>query len=205
MKRFYVAALTGRSGTGKSYAANYLRKKGVAVIDGDVVAREVTQPGERGLRAYVKVFGRDILRDDGTLDRRKLGDIAFADPKKKKLLDEAIHPIIIDRLLDYFEEMKEDGVPFCVVEAGALIESGLYAACDKIILITANEETAIARITARDGITRAQAETRLSAQIREEEVRELSDVIITNDGTLKAFERKLDILADQLNRWFLPE
>lgn len=205
MKHFHVAALTGRSGTGKSYASAYLSKHGVAIIDGDVVARKVVEPGSRCLKALVREFSPDILYKDGSLDRRKLADIAFSDRRKKERLDAIIHPYIIERLLDDFDDMKKNGVPYCVVEAGALIESGLYAICDKIIMITADEEISIARIVERDGITQQQAQTRLSAQMKEEEVRDLCDIIITNNGTLEEFEEKLDVLAQQLDSWFLKK
>lgn len=197
--------MTGRSGTGKSYAAGYLHKLGIAVIDGDAVAREVVEPGQAALTALEKAFGPDIIQIDGTLDRRRLADIAFADPDQKRLLDKTIHPFIIDRLLQMFDDMKNEGIPYCIVEAGALVESGLYAVCDRIILITADEQTAIDRIMRRDGITHEQARTRLAAQMSEAEVREICDVMLSNDGTLREFEDKLDVLARQLDSWFQSE
>lgn len=194
--------MTGRSGTGKSYASDFLRNKGVAVIDGDTVAREVVEPGSRCLQELVKAFTPAILYKDGTLNRRKLADLAFSDPKKKERLDEITHPHIIEYMLEDFDELKAAGHRYCVVEAGALVESGLYAICDRTIMITADEETSIARIMARDGISRQQAETRLAAQMRVDEVQALCDVIITNDGTLAEFDDKLETLAKQLDCWF---
>ena len=94
MSGFFVAALTGRSGAGKSLASVFLAEHGVPVLDGDKVARQVVEPGEPCLRELAEVFGRDILFEDGTLNRRKLGSICFADPEKKKTLNAITHPLI---------------------------------------------------------------------------------------------------------------
>lgn len=203
MSRFYVAALTGRSGSGKSYASDYLAARGVPMLDGDDVAREVVQKGERTLRELVKEFGEDILLPDGALNRRRLADICFADPKKQEVLNSITHPAIIRRLTARFDELKEAGKGYCVVEAPALIESGLYAVCDRIIMICAPFETEIERITERDGITREQAEARLNAQADPETVRPLCDVVIDNDGSLIDFDKKLAELKDKLDEWFI--
>ncbi len=202
MNRFYVAALTGRSGSGKSYASEYLRARGIPTVDGDLVAREVTRPGEKCLKLLVKAFGEEILQEDGTLNRRLLGDICFADPTKKEKLDEITHPCIIERMVEDFEQLHAAGHRYCLVEAAAVIESGLYAVCDKLIMITSGRETQIERIIRRDNLTREQAETRIDAQIKESELRELCDVVIENDGTLAEFDEKLADLARLLEEWF---
>ncbi len=202
MKRFYVAALTGRSGSGKSYASEYLRTKGIPTVDGDLVAREVVKPGEKCLRELVRAFGEEILFPDGTLNRRMLGDLCFSDPKKKEKLDEITHPCIIERMLELFEQLRKQGYRYSLVEAAAVIESGLYAVCDKLIMITSDRESQIARIMRRDQLSREQAQTRIDAQIREDELRRLCDVVIVNDGSIEDFNKKLDSLAVQLEEWF---
>ena len=202
MKRFYVAALTGRSGSGKSYASEYLAEKGTLTIDSDVLAREVVEKGSKCLDELVEEFSSEILKADSTLDRKKLADICFANERKKSKLDRIIHPYIIERLLSCFDELKENGARYCVVEAGALVESGLYAVCDRIVMITADEDKQIERIMLRDGITLQQAQTRLEAQLHAAELKDLCDMIITNNGTLEEFDIKLDSLAGQLNLWF---
>ncbi|MEG0750610.1 MAG: dephospho-CoA kinase [Oscillospiraceae bacterium] len=203
MRKFYVAALTGRSGSGKSYASGYLRAKGIPVIDGDAVAREVVRTGSGTLKELVRAFGSGILKDNGSLNRRALADMCFADEKKKKKLNSITHPAIIEKLTEDFERLSSEGHRYCLVEAAALVESGLYAVCDRTIMITSNEKLEIARIVSRDGITAAQAKTRLDAQLRPDEVRALCDVELTNDGDLSQFDKKLDVLAEQLNEWFL--
>lgn len=202
MKKFFVAALTGRSGSGKSYASEYLAKKGVAIIDGDVIAREVVEKGSRCLYELVRAFSPDILNEDATLNRKKLGSICFSDRDKKRKLDRIVHPYIIERLLDGFDENKRKGYGYCIVEASALVESGLYAICDKTIMITSDEEMQIERIVKRDGITEQEAKMRLQAQLSVDEVKGLCDAVITNVGSLEEFDAKLDILAEQLEVWF---
>lgn len=202
MKRFYVAALTGRSGSGKSYASVVLAGLGVPVVDGDVLSREVTGKGSRCLAKLVRAFSPEILNEDGTLNRRRLADICFADPAQKRRLENITHPYIIERLLHYYDAIKAKGERVCLVEAAALIESGLYANCDKIILITADEQLQIERIMRRDNLTEHQAKSRLEAQMPVDDVKDLCDVIITNNGTLAEFEIKLKELAKNLNDWF---
>lgn len=202
MSRFYVAALTGRSGTGKSYAGEFLRARGVPVIDGDAVAREVVQPGTRCLHELAKEFGRDIVRADGSLDRHKLADLCFSDPKKKEKLDDITHPFIIERMTGMFDELKAAGHRYCIVEAPAVIESGLYLVCDRLILITADEALQVQRIVERDGLSEAQARTRLAAQKSEDELRRLSDLVIDNSGTRAQFDEQLTGLVHRLGEWF---
>lgn len=202
MSKFYVVALTGRSGTGKSFASEYLAKLGVPVIDGDDVAREVVEKGMPCLDTLVKEFSPSILKEDGTLNRRGLADICFPDPKKKRRLDEITHPYIIKRMVEYFDVLHESGEKYCVVEAAALIESGLYAVCDKTIMVTADEDKIIKRIMKRDGITMQQAKHRIDGQMNEDAVKQVSEIIVTNNATKEEFCAKLKQVKNQLDIWF---
>lgn len=202
MKRFYVAALTGRSGSGKSYASEFLAGLGVPVADGDLLARQVTQKGSRCLDELVGAFSPEILNQDGTLNRRRLADICFADPSKKQRLDAITHPRIMELLQQCFDDFQARGEKYCLVEAAALVESGLHKICDKIILITADEARQVERITHRDNLTEQQAKNRLAAQMSVDEIIKLCDVVITNNSTLEEFQAKLKQLERDLNRWF---
>ena len=202
MKLFYVAALTGRSGSGKSYASKLLTNMGVAVIDGDAVAREIVNPGSPTLERLIREFGQSILLENGTLNRRKLGDMCFADQRKKSRLDAITHPAIIECITQKFDELKCAGNPYCVVEAPALIESGLYSICDRCIMIEADEECEINRLIERDNLTREQAIRRLHAQTSPDDIRPLCDLVIENNGTVEEFERSVVALKLQLDIWF---
>ncbi len=202
MSRFYVVALTGQSGTGKSYASSYIAKNGIPIIDGDVVAREVVERGSECLLRLVEEFSAEILNPDETLNRKKLAEICFSDPQKKITLDNITHPFIINEILKRFEALKQQGYRYCVVEAAALIESGLYANCDKIVLITADKEKKIERIMKRDNITYDHANARISAQLDESVVQKLSDIVLENNGTRHEFDQKLDALIQEIDKWF---
>lgn len=202
MNKFYVAALAGRSGSGKSFASDYLEAAGVPVVDGDDVARDVVRPGRPCLEQLVRTFSKSILNEDGTLNRRLLGSICFADPEKKKKLDEITHPYIIDRMTELFEDLHARGYRYCLVEAPALVESGLYAVCDRTILITADEDRILRRIIERDGLTEEQARNRIRGQVPDSEIAKLCDAVIENNGTTQEFCRKLDDLKAQLDQWF---
>ncbi len=202
MNTFYVAALTGQSGTGKSYASRYLAQNGIAIIDGDIVAREVVTPNSDCLLRLIEEFSVEILNPDGTLNRRHLAKICFSDPEKKILLDTITHPFIIKEIIKKFDVLQQEGHRFCVIEAAALIESGLYTSCDKIIMIKAEREQKISRIMERDSITREQAETRISAQLDEDLIEKLSHEVIENNGDRQQFNQQLDGLIVKLNKWF---
>jgi len=202
MSRFYVAAITGRSGSGKSYASEYLANAGVPVIDGDVVARQVVQKGSRCLQELTKAFGKEILQEDGSLNRQLLAEICFSNPDDRDRLNRITHPHIIKVITKEFDNLREQGKGYCVVEAAALVESGLYSICDKVIMITSLEQLQIQRIMKRDSITEQQARTRLSSQLASDEVKNICDMIISNNGTLEEFNSKLDMLAKQLDTWF---
>ncbi len=202
MRRFYVVALAGGSGSGKSYIGKRLAEQGISVIDSDKTARDAVKKGSRCLKALVREFSDIILLEDGSLNRKKLGEICFADEKLKNRLNEITHPYIIDLLTTEFENLHRLGEHFCVVEIPALIESGLYAVCDKIVLVTAPFETKVERITVRDGLSREQAVQRLISQVPDREIAPLCDLVIENDGTLCSLDKKIDALSDTIKVWF---
>jgi len=202
VREFHVVALAGKSGSGKSLAADYLASKGVPVIDGDMVARDVVAPGSDCLRLLAEEFGTEILLEDGSLDRRKLGELCFSNSSRKERLDAIIHPFILSDMKRSFEELGNKGFKYCVVQAPALIESGFQSLSDRIVLITAEREKQIERITARDGIEEKAAGMRLDAQICEQRLRELADVEIENNGTKEEFLSRLNSLRSLFSEWF---
>lgn len=202
MKRPFVAALTGGSGAGKSLAAGYLSSKGVPVIDGDDIARKVVVPGSRCLSLLVDEFSSDILFEDGSLNRKKLGAMCFSDSGKRERLNAIIHPFIIEDLKESVEALHGEGFRYCVVQAPALLESGLHTFCDRVILITAGQNLQIARISKRDGISEEDAKARLDAQAGDERLREIADVEIVNDGSKAEFLAKTEELLQLFSEWF---
>lgn len=202
MKIKGLVALTGASGSGKSAASGYLRELGINVIDGDIVARRVQRKGSPCLAALVDVFSENILTEDGELNRKKLGSIVFSDRNKLELLNKIVHPFVVEAIVSDAKECLSGGDRFCIVEAPTLIESGLIDYCDKVICIEAGREKSIERIKARDGLSAQDASNRLSSQLPSEAYRAVSDIVISNDGTLADLFTKIDETVRAINAWY---
>jgi dephospho-CoA kinase len=175
-------ALTGGIATGKTYVATRLREAGVPVIDADALAREVVAPGTPGLAAIVERFGDDILTSEGTLDRARLGEIVFRDDTARKHLEAIVHPAVRQRIDDFFGRLAAS-TPFAVADIPLLFETGRPQEFDKVIVVAAEPETQIARIMARDHLSREQAERRLAAQLPIASKLDKADYVIHTDGT----------------------
>jgi len=205
VRSFGIVALTGRSGTGKSFACDFLRSKGVPVVIGDVVAREVVEKGSTCLRELVEYFSDLILNNDGTLNRHALADIAFSSEQGTIKLNAITHPYILKRMDEFFDCCQKKGYPYCIVEAAALVESGLIGKCDKIVVIKSDKSIQLDRIKQRDGIDDSQANTRLDAQHSQNEYDRIADIIIENNGTKEEFCVQLEKLFIELNNLYCKE
>ncbi|MCM1544330.1 MAG: dephospho-CoA kinase [Ruminococcus sp.] len=175
-----VFGLTGKTGAGKSTAAKILEEKGFLIIDGDKIARQVTEKGSPILAELANCFGSDILLSDGTLDRKKLASRAFANEESTNALNNITHSEI-DRI---FKEKialgKRSGFEKCIIDAAALLESPSKALCEKIIVVTAPPKIRLERILSRDKIPPEQAMLRINAQKQDEYYLESADIIIRN-------------------------
>jgi dephospho-CoA kinase len=155
--------LTGPIGCGKSTVAGWLAELGAAVIDADVVAREVTGPYSPATIAIGQAFGEDLIRSDGALDRAALGRIVFGDPAALARLEAIVHPAVRTVILARLAGAEERGAPAVVVEAIKLVEGGLAALCDEVWLVTCDVDQQLARLLGR-GADRGDAEARIAAQ-----------------------------------------
>ena len=189
--------LTGSIGVGKSFVASVLAELGCHVLDADDVAREVVATGSAGLRDVVAEFGDQILRNDGTLDRSKLGTLVFENAEKRAVLNSILHPYIIalqDRRLRELEATDPQGIG--VVDAALMIESGGYKRFDKLIVVYCRPEVQIQRVMARNKLSREDAERRISAQMSQEEKQKFADYLIdTSDGFDAARKRTEEVYA----------
>ena len=156
--------LTGKTGAGKSTVAALLREKGWYVIDGDLLARKVTEPGSPVLDQLAAAFGGDLLREDGTLDRRALVRRLHEVPDGVETLNAITHPAIDALVQRELEAAEREGYDRCVFDAAALLESPSRGRCDKIIVVTAPEDVRLQRILQRDGLSEAQARDRMRMQ-----------------------------------------
>ena len=156
--------LTGKTGAGKSTVAALLRSRGWYVIDGDLLAREIVEPGSPVLLQLCEAFGGDLLREDGTLDRRALVRRLHEVPDGVETLNAITHPAIDALVQRELEAAERAGYDRCVFDAAALFESPSRGRCDKIIVVTAPEDVRLQRILQRDGLSEAQARDRMRMQ-----------------------------------------
>ncbi len=194
-----VIGLTGGIASGKSLVSSFLRELGAVVIDADLIAREVVAPGQPALAMIVEAFGPGILRPDGSLDRKALGALVFADPDLRKKLEEITHPFIIARIKEELARLAEscpDGV--VVLDAPLLFEAGLEGLVDEVWVVYVDAATQLARLMSRDGLTRAEAEQRLAAQIPLAEKARRADRVIDNSGTPEATRAQVNRLWREL-------
>jgi dephospho-CoA kinase len=190
-----VFGLTGNIGSGKSTVAAMLREAGIPVLDADRISKEVTAPGGRAYAAVVEAFGRGIVRNDGSIDRKRLGEIVFADPHLRARLEAITHPAILEAMKEAIAGIEREGHRAAVVEATLIHESGRKGLCEAVISVTCDRETAISRLAARDGMSRSQAEARLRAQMDAERKADASDYVIGNSGSLDETRGQVERLA----------
>jgi len=184
-KQSYVIGVTGNTGAGKSTAANALRKVGVRVIDADIIARELQQPGQSALREITEIFGADMLQQDGTLDRKKLGALVFSDPTSLKKLDSIMWPRILKEIQQQIILSQED----VVIDAPLLYETGMQVLCHETWLVVAPEMLRCQRIMRRDNITLEQAQARMKSQLPQDYKRSLATHILDGGKTPEELEQ----------------
>jgi len=187
--RFLLVGLTGGIATGKSTVCAIFTGLGCVLIDADVLAREVVEPGQPAHRAIVEEFGLGVLQPDGALDRKKLGAIVFADPARRKRLEAITHPAIRERFSRRLAELvAQDFAGIVIFDAAVMIESGNYKNMDRLVVVVTDEATQIARLIARDGCTREDALARIRSQMPLSEKARLADHVIDNSGDRAATE-----------------
>ena len=181
-----VYGLTGGTGSGKTTVANFLTEMGYTVIDADVIARSLTDPGSEVLRLLAETFGKEILAEDGSLIRKRLGDIVFNNKEKLQQLNDIMGPSMDKAFLKALNDAVLER-PYSKVffDAPTLYESGREYMVDKVWVVAAGLETRIRRIMDRDGLSREQVLARMANQLPEEEKIRRADVVIYNDGTLE--------------------
>jgi len=176
--------LTGSIGVGKSFVTSIFAELGCHVLDADQTAREVVMPGAPGLNAITTEFGEEILNADGTLNRKQLGAVVFADETRRQRLNHILHPFIIarqDEIMRAWEREDPNGIG--LIDAALMIESGGYQRFDKLIVVHCRPEVQLERLMLRDKLSREEAQRRIDSQMSQEEKQKFADYLIdTSDG-----------------------
>lgn len=183
--------LTGGIASGKSLVAAELAARGAIIIDADVLAREVVEPGTPGLAAIIERFGPQVLTD-GRLDRAHLAEIVFADPAARRDLERIVHPVVRARAAELERAAGSAAVVVHVIPL--LVETGQQGDFDLVVTIDVDHETQIQRMMARNGSIRAAAESRIAAQAAREDRRAAADVVLDNSGDVAQLKDQIDAL-----------
>ncbi|HOO70252.1 MAG TPA: dephospho-CoA kinase [Spirochaetota bacterium] len=191
--------VTGIFASGKGTVCELFRQMGAEVIDTDILAREITEPGHEALKKIIDVFGKKYLNRDGTLDRRRFARDVFSNSESTDLLNSITHPIILDLMLS-----RSSGPGTYMVNTPLLFESGFDKSMEKNIVVVARVDQAVERGKKRDGISGDEIKQRLNHQLSLNEKIKLADYVIDNSGTLENTRRQVieiwNILKDMNNR-----
>ncbi|MBI5750386.1 MAG: dephospho-CoA kinase [Nitrospinae bacterium] len=186
-----LVGLTGGIATGKSLVSEILRGLGAYLIDADKIAREVVEPEKPAWLEIVEFFGKDIIKKDKTINRKRLGEIIFNDPLKKRKLEEIVHPKVIEeenRMVKEYLKIKPDGI--VIIDAALLIEAGSHKRVDKLIIVYADKETQVKRLLERDGLSRTNAEKRIASQMPLDKKVKMADFVIDNSKGIEGTRRQ---------------
>ena len=201
MRSMLVFGLTGGIASGKSaVAARFRAHHRVPVIDADQLARDAVAVGSDGLAAVVAAFGRDVLQDDGALDRKKLAAIVFGNDERRRTLNGIVHPIVGRLSLEATEAYRAAGEALLCYEAPLLVENGMADAFRPLVVVSAPEELQVERAIRRDGATREDALARVRAQLPLAAKVAAADHVIENTGSLDDLHRRTDEVLAAIRR-----
>ena len=200
-----VIGLTGQSGAGKTTVCRVFEEKGFAIINADRIARQIMEKGTPCLEELTECFGKEILKEDGSLNRQMLADIVFSDKEKLKQLNAISYPYITSEILNKIKKLSEEKCKFVLLDAPTLFESRADDFCNLIISVTATEKNRTARIAERDGITAEQIKKRFSSQHTERFFVNHSDFIIKNNKSVEELIEKAKEVAEKIKEYYNAE
>ncbi|KAL5511604.1 CAB5 [Sanghuangporus vaninii] len=199
-----VVGLTGGIATGKSTVSSLLKAHTITVIDADVIARQVVQPGTKAHAEIVRYFGEEILLADGTLDRPKLGAVIFGDEGKRKQLNSIVHPAVRMEMVRQVIWAWMKGKRYCVIDVPLLIETGMHQWVGLTVVVSCPEEIQLSRLMQRDNIPEEAARARVKSQMPISVKADYADIVIDNTGSLDELRSRVDDLILRLHtktRW----
>ncbi len=199
--RCFLLGVTGGIASGKSVVSEMLSELGSPLIDFDLIARQVVEPGTPGLAKIVDYFGHQVLAEDGTLDRRKLSDIVFGDMEKRKKLESFTHPPIYEEFFKQANEIAaKDPKAIIQVAVPLLIELNLQYLFDKLLVIHVPDKVQIERLAERDGISREEAANILKAQLPIDEKLQFADFVVDNTKDLAYTRSQIEEIWERLQK-----
>jgi|TARA_B110001454_G_scaffold37672_2_gene37129 dephospho-CoA kinase len=186
-----IIGLTGGIGSGKTATSDAFKSLGIDIIDADMSSRRVVERGQPALEDIQDHFGSDILDSENNLDRAKLREIIFQDPKERVWLEELLHPKIAQHIKDQLESSKS---PYCVLVSPLLLETEQKSFCSSVLVVDVPEESQISRTSKRDGVSEEQVKSIIATQINREQRLKQADEIIINDGSIEELKEKILVL-----------
>lgn len=186
-----VIGLTGGIASGKSTVSNFFKEMDITVVDADIESRLAVMKGESAYFKIIEEFGRDILLEDGEIDRQKLGAIIFHHTEKRQILNEIVHPEVRKRMRDQVDQAIKNSEEVVVLDIPLLFESKLTYMVDKTLLVYVDDETQLKRLIERNNLSVEDAEARIRSQMPLSEKIKLADAVIDNNGSIEDTKKQL--------------
>ncbi|MDQ0858125.1 dephospho-CoA kinase [Bacillus sp. V2I10] len=191
--------LTGGIASGKSTVSNMFKDANIPVIDADVIAKQVVEAGEPAYHSVVETFGRSILKDDGAIDREKLGSIVFQNETERKKLNGIVHPAVRREMLKQKEDAERRNEPAVVLDIPLLFESNLAHMADVTVVVYVDPHVQLERLMNRNQLTKQEAEWRIQSQLPLNDKKDKADEVIDNNGSLQSTKRQFEELMKKWN------
>ncbi len=194
-----IIGLTGSIASGKSTVSRMLKELGYPIVDADLVARQVVEPDSETLQKINEAFDASVILPDGTLDRKKVGDLIFNDPESRKRLNDIIHPAIRKEMLRQRAAYVAEGHQVVIMDIPLLFESQLQHLADKILVVSVTEENQLKRLIKRNGLSENEAAARISSQLPMTVKEAGADAIIYNNGSIEETKWQLNRILEEWN------
>lgn len=194
----FILGLTGGIASGKSTVSNYLASKNIPIVDADIGAREVVEVGTEGLQSIVTHFGKEVLSEDGSLNRKKLGAIIFDNETKRELLNQLLGTNIREWILTKVADYRRQDIPLLVLDIPLLYESSYQEVCDAVMVVYTPPEIQLERLIKRNGLTAKEAQDRMNSQLSIEKKKQLADILIDNSNKIEDTYLQIDEWLDKM-------
>jgi dephospho-CoA kinase len=196
-----IVGLTGGVASGKTAVSQILKEEGAYIINADQIARELVLPHKPAWSELIRAFGQEILQEDGSIQRKKLADKVFADPKQRKFLNQILHPRIKEEMDRRAKEIGEkDPEAIVVIDAPLIIELGDHREMDKLIVVTSTQPQQIERLKDRDGTNPEEALRIVSSQMPLKEKLKFADYVIRNEGSMEETKKRAKEVYQELKK-----